>query len=143
LSYVPTFFGLEAAKYIPLPRTVNRQKGRSRDVRALLKKAEDYYRSGDRVLAALPWRCALSVRTARKVYAAIGRRVERQYCDITRGRAVVPRVQKLLLAARSLAGAVTEAPARLRRLRSEGAPRLSETIRFSEVLLPREELEQP
>ena len=69
---------------------------------ALLGEAERYYASADEGLRFLGFRCALAVRTARYVYAAIGRRVEAQRCDPLAGRAVVPLWRKLLLAARAL-----------------------------------------
>src|SRR5690606_15809209 len=53
----------------------------ARVLRVLLTHADRLYRSGDRGLAALPWRSALAVRTARRVYAAIGERVAAQHFD--------------------------------------------------------------
>ena len=44
-------------------------------VAGLLALADHYYRSGDRGIAALPWRAALAVRSARGVYSAIGDRI--------------------------------------------------------------------
>ncbi len=84
----------------------------------LLALADRYYRSGDRGLIALPWRCAFAVRTARLVYAAIGARVRRAGCDVRAGRAVVPGWAKALLVLRAAAVAVGELPRRaVRRLR--------------------------
>jgi len=75
----------------------------ARVVRRLLIRADDYYRSGDIGMRALSPRCALAVRTARLVYAAIGDRLAAQRCDPLAGRAVVPGHTKLGLAARATA----------------------------------------
>ena len=108
-------------------------------VLGLLREADGYYRSGDRGLPALPWRCALAVRAARKIYADIGRVIESRGGDVRRGRAVVSRGRKLGLVAGSLLESWTELPLRLR-------PRLPRTpfeprpgaplIRFPEDVLP-------
>lgn len=87
-------------------------------VRELLDRAEVFYRSGDRGLASLPWRCAFAVRTARLVYARIGDRIRRQNCDVTAGRAFVPGWLKGLLLLRSAAAAVAELPFRAVRRRA-------------------------
>jgi phytoene synthase len=79
----------------------------------LLDIADRYYASGDAGIPALSWRCALSVRTARRVYSEIGARVRAQDCDPRAGRAIVPRSRKLGLAAGALTASVVEIPARL------------------------------
>ncbi|HEX4384592.1 MAG TPA: phytoene/squalene synthase family protein [Myxococcales bacterium] len=66
-------------------------------VRALLAEADRFYASADQAIPFLDFRCGLAVRTARLVYAEIGRRVEAQGCDVTAGRAVVSGPRKLLL----------------------------------------------
>jgi phytoene synthase len=71
-------------------------------VRRLLTEADAYYRSGDRGLAALSPRCALGVRTARLVYAAIGGRIAARGYDVLSGRAVVPMIRKLGLLAKAV-----------------------------------------
>lgn len=81
-------------------------------VRRLLEEAERFYASGDLGLPALPWRCALAVRTARLVYAAIGSEILETACDVRAGRAIVPDATKLRLAARATASALAELPAR-------------------------------
>jgi phytoene synthase len=81
----------------------------------LLALADRYYASGDRGLAALHWRSALAVRTARLVYAAIGRVIVRRGCDVLAGRAVVSTARKLGLVAVAAARALLEAPRRARR----------------------------
>ena len=72
-------------------------------VRELLAVADDYYRSGDRGIRALPWRAALAVATARRVYAAIGKRIAHTGYDVAAGRAVVSRGRKLVEVARAAA----------------------------------------
>jgi 15-cis-phytoene synthase len=97
----------------------------SRVVRELLEEADAYYRSGDRGLSALSWRCGLAVRTARAVYADIGRLLRQRGCDVTAGRASVSGPRKLWLVVRSLGRAITAAPGHLwSRLRRRGLPRL-------------------
>ncbi len=91
-------------------------------VRELLAIADRYYASGDRGLAALPWRCALAVRAARRVYRAIGGRLAARGHDVTAGRAIVSTPRKLWLLGGAVTLALAEAPGRAwRRLR--GAPR--------------------
>lgn len=103
-----------------------------------LRRADAFYRSGDRGLGALSWRCALAVRSARRIYAAIGRRVQLQDHDVTRGRAVVPTTTKFLLVGAALLQAVAELPRRLlRRARPvplAGVP----VLRFPAGVLPLE-----
>jgi 15-cis-phytoene synthase len=72
-------------------------------VRRLLALAEVYYRSGDAGLAALRWRCALAIRVARTLYAAIGGRIAARGHDVLAGRVYVSAV------ARSVASAVGRA----------------------------------
>ena len=76
----------------------------SRVVERLLGLADHHYRQGDAGLYALPFRVALSVRAARRVYAAIGRQLERRAYDVSAGRAVVPGFKKCVL----ILGAVIE-----------------------------------
>ncbi|MFW6067071.1 MAG: phytoene/squalene synthase family protein [Myxococcota bacterium] len=97
----------------------------ARVVEQLLDEADAYYRSGDRGLVDLSWRCALAVRTARAVYSDLGRVLRKRGCDVTAGRAVVSRRRKLWLTAGALLRMVLEAPARLWRwLRERWRPRL-------------------
>lgn len=81
-------------------------------VARLLDEADALYRSGDRGLPDLPWRCALAVRTARAVYSDIGQVLWARGCDVTAGRAAVPRWRKLVWALRSMARAAMECPVR-------------------------------
>lgn len=84
----------------------------ARAVRTLLGEADRYYASGDRGIAALPWRAALAASSARRVYAAIGDRIARTGYDVTAGRAIVPRSHKLALVARAACRLAVTAPAR-------------------------------
>jgi phytoene synthase len=97
----------------PLPRAA--APALALAIRALLALADRYYASGDAGLAALHWRCALAVRTARLVYADIGRVLAARGHDPLAGRAVVPGGRKLALVARAAARAAAEAPGRARR----------------------------
>ncbi len=114
------------------------QNAVARSTGALLDEAQRYYASGDRGLHALSWRCALSIRTARNVYSAIGSRVRRANCDPIAGRAVVPLTQKLLLTSAALGCSIAEVPGRaVARLRSGSrlaAP--SRRVQFPEDVLP-------
>jgi len=97
----------------------------------LLGEARRYYGSADLALGLLGWRCALAVRTARLVYAAIGGRVEERGCDPLAGRAVVPWWQKLLLVGKALAQGVAGISFR------RPAPRPPGTVlRFPDDVLP-------
>ncbi len=92
-------------------------------VAELLAHADDFYRSADRGLAALPWRWALTIRSARLVYAAIGHEIARRDHDVLRGRAIVPTPRKLALVARALAHGALAAPAHLAHAALGRAPR--------------------
>jgi hypothetical protein len=70
-------------------------------LRKLLALADKYYRSGDAGLRALPGRPAFAVRSARLVYAEIGRTLARRDFDVFAVRAVVSRPKKLALVARA------------------------------------------
>jgi phytoene synthase len=97
-------------------------------VRRLLAEADRYYRSADRGLPALPWRCALAVRVARLVYAAIGAELARRDCDVLVGRAVVSPRAKLAYLAQAALAALADGPARM--LRPFRAARLTHTLTF-------------
>ncbi|HEX9186750.1 MAG TPA: phytoene/squalene synthase family protein [Vicinamibacteria bacterium] len=79
----------------------------------LLARAAELYRSGDAGMLCLSWRCALSVRTARHVYAEIGRVLEGRGCDPWPGRSIVPTARKLQLVLRAFVECVRETPRRL------------------------------
>lgn len=61
----------------------------------LLSLADDYYRSGDHGMRAIPFRPRLAIFAASRVYRAIGSQLRTQDYDVTAARAVVPLWQKL------------------------------------------------
>lgn len=108
-------------------------------VRELLAEADRFYRSGDEGMLALAWRCSLSIRTAREVYAAIGDRLREMGHDPLLGRAIVPRRRKLALVGQAMGYWAAEIPARLR----DGLTRRpgpthppARTVRFPKDILP-------
>ncbi len=102
--------------------------------RHLLAEAERYYHSGGRGESALSWRCALAVRTARHVYAAIGTELARRRYDVLRGRAVVAGAVKLFHVGRALVQSLLELPRRLRTRAAVVA--LPSPLRFPHDVLP-------
>jgi phytoene synthase len=102
--------------------------------RRLLNEADLFYRSGDAGLFALPWRAAFSIRAARLIYSAIGRRILRADHDPYSMRAVVPKSQKLRLLLQAAVLAACELPRRLRRLQKPAA--LDSVLRFPDDILP-------
>jgi len=94
---------LPASAHAPIARTVA----------DLLALADRYYRSGDRGIRALPWRAALAVSAARRVYSAIGGRIARTGHDVLAGRAVVSGPAKLGHVAAAVARLLVSSPLRL------------------------------
>jgi len=76
--------------------------GESAAVAELLCRADGYYRSGDRGLAALPAGCEAAIRAARLIYADIGRVIAGRGFDVRAGRARVSGPRKLWLAVRAV-----------------------------------------
>ncbi len=97
----------------------------------LLDRADRYYALGDAGLRALPWRSAASIRTARRVYAAIGDRVRAAGCDPTRGRAIVPGPRKLALAAGAVCAGLGEGLSRLTAIQRFAPP--TRVLHFDEL----------
>lgn len=93
--------GLAESRGGPLPERA--RPAVSAAVRRLLGEAERLYRSGDRGLCWLPFRAALTVSVARRVYAAIGDEIAARGYDVLAGRAVVPQTKQLRIAAGALA----------------------------------------
>ncbi|UCH84409.1 MAG: phytoene/squalene synthase family protein [Candidatus Latescibacterota bacterium] len=120
----------------PFPETAVASVAQAIDY--LLREADRYYASGDTGLRSLSWRCALSVGTARRVYAAIGARVRRMDCNPLLGRAVVPLPDKLGHVAAALGVSVADLPRRFAlRIGSSGrvaAPR--RLVKFPADVLP-------
>ena len=102
--------------------------------RLLLAEADRYYRSATAGLRALPWRCALAVRAASSLYAAIGTEMARRGHDVLSARAVVGRAAKARLVARALAGAAHDV--RTRRGRRAPAACLDAVVGFRDAVLP-------
>jgi 15-cis-phytoene synthase len=102
--------------------------------RRLLGEADRFYRSGDAGIPALPFRAAFSVRAARLIYSAIGRRILRRDYDAYSMRAVVPHGQKLRLLIRAALLAARDLPLRFRR--SKNQARLESVLRFPDDILP-------
>ncbi|MCE9574727.1 MAG: phytoene/squalene synthase family protein [Deltaproteobacteria bacterium] len=106
-------------------------------VEDLLALADRYYRSGDRGIRDLPWRAALAVRAARRVYAAIGRRIAAQRHDVTAGRAFVSRNAKLAHVGAALARSAVDAPVRAGRAMVGARARVpARTLEFVDVPRP-------
>lgn len=116
----------------PLPLTLGAPIGKV--TRRLLQEAERFYRSGDAGIRFLPWRAAFSVRAARLIYSAIGRRVLRRDYDAYSMRAVVPNTQKLWLLLQAACYSAAELPTRLAGAQAR-AP-LSSVVRFPDDILP-------
>jgi len=76
----------------------------------LLAAAEALYARAEPGIAALPLGCRPGIGAARRIYAEIGREVERLGLDSVSARAVVPARRKLALLARSLLAAPLAAP---------------------------------
>ena len=77
------------------------------------------YRSAEQGFLALPWRCSLAMRAARRIYAAIGDVVRARGYDVRRGRAVVGLPGKLGAVGRAVLEALGETPRRVGRGRAE------------------------
>ncbi|HET9451352.1 MAG TPA: phytoene/squalene synthase family protein, partial [Aggregicoccus sp.] len=104
-------YGLgELRQQLGAPLPVQARAPLARAVQRLLELAEHYYRSGERGLAALSWRCSFAVRAARWIYAEIGRVLARRHFDVFSGRAVVSTPRKLLLLVRALLASARELP---------------------------------
>jgi len=87
----------------------------------LLDRADALYGSGDQGIPLLSFRSAVAVRTARRVYADIGRVLRDRDCDPRAPRAVVSRGRKLRLAAGALLESLVDVPARFRPVQLHGA----------------------
>jgi phytoene synthase len=77
-------------------------------VRFLLTWADALYASGERGIRFLPWRAALAVRTARLVYADIGRVILERDADPFAARAVVSKSRKVALGILALSRTLLE-----------------------------------
>jgi hypothetical protein len=92
-----THSGREARREeLTIPRSAIRPLAGA--VEELLAIADRHYRAADRGIPALPWRAALAVRAARRIYSAIGARIADAGYDVTAGRAVVGKPAKVGMA---------------------------------------------
>ena len=89
--------------------------------RDLLRRAEVLYASGDRGIPLLSFRSAWSVRTARLVYADIGRVILARGADPSAPRAVVSTPRKLRLLLRALTMTLDQVPRRFERALLQGS----------------------
>lgn len=105
-------------------------------VATLLAEADRYYRSSERGLQALDWRCALAVRTARRIYAAIGDRIAARGHDVLSGRVVVSRRRKLLLLVSAICESLFALPAHVRRPFERVPLESASPLRFPDIVLP-------
>lgn len=96
-----------------------------RAVAGLLCRAEAFYLSGDAGLSALPATCTGGIRTARLIYADIGRVLARRGFDVRAGRARVSPARKLWLAVRAVTGTAAARLARRVGLRPPPMPTLA------------------
>jgi 15-cis-phytoene synthase len=103
-------------------------------VAELLDEADRYYASALLGLPALPWRAALAVRTAARVYRAIGVKLRARGCDVYQGRVVVSTPAKLWLLAGALCASLVELPVRIAR-RFKPAT-IHHVLRFPADVLP-------
>jgi phytoene synthase len=132
--YLPTSW-LDAP--LTNPPTAEARACAVRSVERTLVLADRFYVSADRGIDALPFRCALAVRTARYIYAAIGDRLRARGCDPFLGRAVVPAWTKAFLVLRAIAVTVVAWS-----FASGGRPTTPvQTIQFWKDILPEGEVE--
>ena len=71
-------------------------------LRQVLKRADEYYRSGEAGLSFLPRRNHLTILIAARIYRHIGVRLRNGGCDVWAGREIVPFTHKIGLACQSL-----------------------------------------
>ena len=86
--------------------------GLAASVAALLNIADQYYASADEGMISLNGRAALAVRSARYIYADIGRVLRARHCEVFAGRAYVSRPRKYVLALKALTRTLAEFPIR-------------------------------
>jgi phytoene synthase len=91
--------GLDADALVASPRP---SPGLARVVRRVLDLAEICYRRADSGMTLYPYDCRLGVRSARLIYAEIGRVIARRGYDSVTRRAYTSKARKILLLARAL-----------------------------------------
>ena len=119
----------------PLPARAYEPLAHAR--KALLARADRYYRAADRGIPMLPWRAAVAVRAARDIYRAIGVRIGKDDHALAAGRAIVPTSRKLALAGAAAARIALSSPLRLVRAATGRIARVpTTTIELSDVPEP-------
>jgi phytoene synthase len=121
-QYLPS--NLVSATELSLATTTGdaRCRGQVADgVRALLGRADGYYRDGLAGLSDLGWRDALAIGAAARIYRAIGQVLARRGFDALAGRAVVSLPRKLWLTLGAGLTLLRRLPARLLRGRRQRA----------------------
>lgn len=105
-------------------------------VRELLGRADGFYRSAETGIPALPLRCGFAVRSASRIYEAIGTRILARDAAITEGRVFVPARSKLGLIARASVHSFGDGMASLRSKRAN-QPLLKDVpaLRFPDDIL--------
>ncbi len=101
-------------------------------LRHLLRQADEWYRSADAGLTALPFRAQLATRAARLVYSRIGRQIAARDYDVFAGRALVSGWAKAGLVIRALLASLAAVPWTLR---FRAAP-LCALLRYPDDVLP-------
>jgi phytoene synthase len=119
------------------PPSIEARSSAIRVVQRLLALADRFYASADQGIDALPFRCALAVRTARYVYAAIGDRLRDTGGDPFAGRVVVSGLTKVRLVARALVETIWAWP----HFRGARALTPKQTVQFWKDILPEGKLE--
>lgn len=85
----------------------------TRLVRRLVRVSQHYYRSGDQGLKHLPFRAAVAVAAARRIYAEIGREVVARGPDAWRSRVVISWTRKLWLTILGFLSVLKSSPRRI------------------------------
>lgn len=99
----------------------------------LLDIADQYYASADKGMLSLNGRSALAVRSARYIYADIGRVLRARHCAVFSGRAYVSRARKYALIFKALSHTLIEFPSRA--MRPFARAPLPQPLRFPQDVL--------
>jgi len=101
-------------------------------IQRLLDLADNYYSSADRGIPALPYRAALAVAAARRVYSAIGAEIRAAVFDVFSGRIYVSNLRKLWLCGVAI---VSTTLAFVRLPSSRGVPRFNLPVKAVEDVI--------
>jgi phytoene synthase len=88
--------------YLPATLLAGAGGDRRAATKALLARADGHYRAADRGVPLLPRDCRFAIRSARRIYSAIGGAIARNGYDSVSRRAYVSLPRKLALVAASL-----------------------------------------